>query len=281
MRIENLLKSAASVVCIIIASCLSGCTIIGAATGSAIDNSQSDSRFMDGWECGNIDGGTGVTIHMKDGSLYNALYTGTDTLSTNEYTRLFEESLRRKPADINCPALGDTLRMVDNGGDQASYAFCGFSYGYSPPAGRSGKGGGCGIFYLRARPIDDQGESELRLDLINKMIDSSGRIFKRKELEGLVMHGLMPLKTVMTAEIFDSRLLTRKRRYSFDVHRESDDVIAACSSPMIFSIESIDSIEVPRKKCGKWIGLGLGAAVDAAIVIAFFVTRPFLSWGSH
>lgn len=95
-----------------------------------------------------------------------------------------------------------------------------------------------------------------------------GNSIERKYLDDLPVQDSMQLKTFMIINGVDSISGNTKTRNGPNSYLGWSGGIVPRYNLKRISFRDIDSIEVRRKKCATWIGLGVRAAVDAAIIIA-------------
>lgn len=226
---------------VVLAIFTSGCSMVGLGTGMVIDDSRSDEKTIEGWKCGSVKKGTRATVHLKDGKHIDGVFDGLSELPPDEYATRYKSFKMACAHDLNLPQIGDTLRIIDRKGDQGRHEFGGFGYRYKSLSRRSKEERSAVCQYLSAMSIDQHEQREFKLKYLDEIVTDDGNIIGADKIENLATQGKIPLKNVMAIDnVYGSRHLV--------------------------NIENIKSIEVPRKKYAKWVGLGLGLLVDGAIV---------------
>jgi hypothetical protein len=232
----------------------SGCSMVGLGTGMVIDDSRSDEKTIEGWKCGSIKKGTRATVHLKDGEHIEGVFEGLSELPLDEYKTRYSRFRVAYARDLSLPEIGDTLRITDWKGDQGMHEFGGFGYRYKSLPRRSKEERSAVCQYLSAMAIDHNEQREFRLKYLDEIVIRDGNVIGAEKMEDLASQGKIPLKNVMA-------------------------INNAYGNRHLVNIENIKSIEVPRKKNAKWIGLGLGLLVDGAIVAIAIAISSMPSWG--
>ncbi len=229
-------KSVAMAVLVALANCISGCSVVGLGVGLAIDGATKDEKAIDKYQCGEIKCNTKTVFHLNNGSTISGLFDGLENKREEEYNSEYIEFTENHKSDIFLPAIGDTLRIVYIDGYRGWHEFLGFdcSPGLSGKLMKESKRFSCAC--ISTNELGSNVKKEYLLEYLQEIKDNNGHSATGEELGHLILHTSVPLRSRM-AIIGDS---------GFEY----------------VTIEEVASIDIPRSKNAKWIGLGIGLFID-------------------
>jgi len=230
-------------------NCLCGCSAVGFGTGMTIDNSLSDEKRLDEWEYGKISRGAETTVYLSNGDTLSGKFAGVEKKPSGEYNHEYALFHRANKKENYLPEIGDTLRIRNWDGDQGMHEFLGFDYIYIG-SGRSYKKHTRALYTnVSAFTLDRKKEKNYPIKYLDKLTTKDGNAVTGKELEELLSETTVPIRSRM--------------------------VLQTSAGVEHLNFEDIRSMDVPRKKYAKWVGLSLGLIADAFIVA---VIIAFQSW---
>jgi len=249
MKKKGKIRLAILTVLVAATNCLCGCSIIGYGAGLAIDNSIDDKKRFTNWECGKISRGTETTVYLSDGDTLWGEFASMEKKPSEEYNDEYAEFHRANKKEIYLPEIGDTLRIRNRDGDQGMHEFLGFDYIYIG-SGRSYKKQTRALYTdVSAFTLDRKKEKNYPIKYLDKLTTKDGNAVTGEELEGLFSEATVPIRSRM--------------------------VLQTNAGIEQLNFEDIRSVDVPRKKYAKWVGLSLGLIADGLIVA---VIIAFQSW---
>lgn len=277
MRNLDLPRLSALVGGIIVLFSTSGCSLIGLGVGATIDDSKPDFRAASISECATLKKGTKVQIVLIDGGRFQAEFGGLVKYPQGEYSRTYDLFRSLHIKQIPIPSLGDRVEIVHLDGTKTDCLFRGFDI-LNRLGDRDRKENlqSTDLQIVVSSPGGDL-EKGLAIDsTLAIRLDSSSfvgqiallRLFNEKKLplrSTLALRAPRPPRSVEGIHSPDSSFSLVLEKYP--IHYESGEDTGF----RLFDPRDIDSLIVPNKKKAKWIGLGVGLALDAWVVTALIL----------
>lgn len=217
--------------CIVLSLMGHGCSAIGYGVGTAIDNR----GRLRGYEAVELQPGEEKVLKLRDGTKIRGNFQGLDSIPIDEYNKTYSQGLTDK---WRLPKPGDQIWLTDREKSSRPCELRYFDYAYGQKSLDSIKIVQSRSFVLGCRGTANDSSSEINFDKIKSMTVGSEK-HRGYDLIWLASNGFLPLKT---------RLL-----------------MATQDSIVSVPIQRIDRIDQPRRKYGRWIGLGTGVVIDAAV----------------
>jgi len=236
------LKIALLAVAIMIILTINSCSVIGFSVGAMKDNSKPDSLRIAGFEAEKIKPVKNVKITMNDGKQLRGKYRGIHLLPREEYTQRYNAIREKSSPDFIVPKLNGDIIMTLNSGKQVEREFLGFDFGNQPILLEDTSITNP-LFNLRilTKVKGSPGSQNFPSRIVDKISDREGNVYQARNLEKLALEGQIPFSSAITFENQDSMLLIPG--------------------------EEVSRIELKNGKNAKWIGLGIGAVIDAGLII--------------
>jgi hypothetical protein len=239
------IKTVILAVLIGLANYMGGCSVVGLGVGAAIDNSIDDKKSLTNWECGKIKEGTETTVHLSDGSAISGKFGGLEKKKTEEYIKEYAEFRKTYENEVYLPGIGDTIRINYRYDEKGIHEFLGFDL----PAKRSGRYAKrrsyAPYINVTANKLNENVEKNYSLKYLEEIEDSKGNRVTDQDLEGFTAKSKFPTRSCI--------------------------ILSTDSTHHQVNVEKINFIEARRIKYAKWIGLGLGVAIDAAIITVIVI----------
>jgi hypothetical protein len=206
----------------------SGCTAIGFGVGAAIDSSKPDYVTIPGWRAASIKRGKDIKLTKNNGEELKGEYLGLDTVAVSQYAQWYNESREKCQRDVLLPGLGDTISFTVL---TRAKEYKGEFLGFDNQ-------------YILVRLVVIGGMVNEKIDMNNleRITDKNGNLIEVRKLKDLSLEGKIPVASTMTV-------------------KTNVDTIRV-------PIAAVSQIKIPNEKNAKWVGLGIGALVDVAIVVA-------------
>jgi len=222
---------------------INNCSLIGFGIGSAIDKSKPDSVYVPGWGMEIVKPGKKIKVILNDGQEVGGEYRGLYRASQEEYAERYTDFRKQKWDKLALPALGDSITILSKTGLEGKYNFEGLDYQYLPRKFEKETDSRLVVpgYIIFIKQIGDTTSKIVFLRVVDKIVDSSGNIVYGRTLERLASTGEIPFMSEIAIEDSTGRTLIPTDR--------------------------IYQIQVPNKKHAKWVGLGIGAAVDVSLII--------------
>lgn len=232
---------------------LCGCSMVGYGVGSAIDNSKDDRKSITNWECSKTKEGTEITVHLLADSTISGKFGGMEKKKAEEYIKEYAEFRNANENEVYLPEIGDTIRIKYRFDDQGIHEFLGFDF----PGKRSGryskKRTYASYINVTANNINENVEKNYSLKYLEEIEDTKGNLVTGQDIENFAAKSKIPIRSFI--------------------------ILSTDSSHDHVNIENVNFIEVPRTKYAKWVGLGLGLAIDVTIItIAIILETAFGDW---
>jgi hypothetical protein len=216
-----------------------GCSVVFYTIGAHGDSSKPDFDTIPSWNAANIERGKDIKLATISGEELKGEYLGLDMVAASQYAKSYNEVQERYQKDIPLPALGDSISFIIlNSEEEHRAEFSGFENQY---------------MWVRVMAISGIMREKIDMNKLEEIRDRSGNLIDVQKLINLSSGGKIPaLYTEVT------------------LRTDSDTTRIPTAS--------VSRIEIPNSKSARWIGLALGACIDAAIIAA--VATPNLLWGS-
>ena len=208
---------------------LSGCTIIGATIGSAIDNQSSPSfKTLSGPDIAGASPGKKVSILLRSGDSVDGTFLRLYPLNRDEYAPLYPKDEKLGTGALRLPRLGEKLIVTEASGKTSEWEFNGFDLRET--------------IFLR-RPAGSQ-TVKMPLEDIKGLQDARGEFYDLPFIRTSAKNGLVPFLTAVW------------------LYREKGKVIIPSDQILGIRMEKSKS----GTTIGTVIGMVLDAAVIAAAI---------------
>ena len=250
----------------------SGCTAIGFGIGAAIDSSKPAYDTIPGWRAGSIERGKDITLTKKNGEELRGEYLELDTVAASQYAQWYNESREKYEKDVLLPGLGDSI----------SFTFL------KPAKEYKSEFLGFDNQYILVREFRGMVNEQIDMSDLEWITDKNGNVIEVRKLRNLSSRGKIPAASaVMVNEQIDMNNLERitdKNGNVIEVRKlknlSSEGKIPAASTVVVKTnvdtirvpTATVSQIEIPSDKNAKWAGLGIGAVVNLAIVMAVYIS---------
>ncbi len=239
---------------------LSGCSGIGYMTGYLIDHSNATYRDEPVHQAAYVDHGHNICVITLDDSTYQGEFDGIAVMDSADYDAALA-SLRDSLPGIPFPAIGEPVTVYTNPGFSMAGRFQGFDLWFTksklvPGAKDVGQLTTADRALLECCSIksdEDLNSFNFLLQDVDAIKTSSGDTIDGGRIFGLAQLGAIPTR---------SSILIKK-----------DNTVTEVRIDHIKRFKSVDY------GYAQWIGLGIGAAFDGAIIaiiIAFATMGPIL-----
>jgi hypothetical protein len=210
-----------------------GCTAIGYSIGAGVDNNTPDYHTIPGCGAGSIERGKDITLTKKNGEEVKGEYLGLDTVAVSHYARWYNESREKCRKDVLLPGLGDSISFtLPKHAKEYKGEFLGFDNQY---------------ILVRLMEIREMVNEKIDMNKLERITDRNGHLIEVGKLKNLSSEGKIPALSAVTVT----------------VKTDSDTLHVPAAA--------VDRIEIPNDKYAKWVGLGVGAVIDVAILVAAWV----------
>lgn len=207
-----------------------GCCFIGYRIGASVDASDHDTSWVVGFSDWEMEHNDSTAIKMKNGTTLNGRFQRIADLPDSLYERGYREATL---LGLGLPRMHDTVEVIRSQGASGQRNMSGefLGFGIDPAMG------GTVVRIGRGSEVKSYG-----LKGVKTISDFQGREWKGKDLSEAVDRGAVPLDRGVRARI--------------------------ASADTLLAVSDIDSIWVRSRPGWRWVGLGIGIAVDVAAVIA-------------
>jgi len=207
----------------------SGCSVVFYTIGAYRDSRTPDFDTIPGWSAASIERGKDIKLTMKTGEELKGEYLGLDVVAASQYAESYNEVRERYQKDIPLPAVGDSISFIIlNSEREHKGEFSGFENQY---------------MWVRAMGISGIMREKIDMNKLEKITDGSGNLIEVEKLINLSLGGKIPALYTEVALRIDS---------------DTTGIPTA----------SVSRIAIPHAKSARWMGLALGACIDAAIIVA-------------
>jgi hypothetical protein len=231
-----------------------GCSLVGLGIGSSIDKTKPDTILIPDSKIEKIRPGTHVKLLLDNGEEITGEYLGLDFISAEEYAGRYSLFREQKQSEILLPQLGENITIKLQSGIQGEREFWGFDYpmGLSASVPNLSQHLSISKYAMVTRSIGDTATGIVLLADIAHIKYINGNTVDGSELIKLSSQVEIPILTAISLK----NSVGKKH----------------------IALDKVSQIkEVPKKTYYKWIGLGLGAAIDA---YAIFVIVAIANWVS-
>ncbi len=205
-----------------------GCTLIGLISGAAVDSGKPSQTIVSSWEIDAIHPGSTVMLYMKDGTVLQGDFERLEQDTAQGYRARYEAFKAGNPAAASLPEPGDSITVRLKGSQPQPTTLVAYDRN--------------SLMVTSLRSVD--------WTINYRNLDSlthDGFNWSGPNLRGVVLSSRAPI-------------------YSMLVLR--DKTSAATGSVRRIPLNDIDEVSSKNAKWGWLIGMGIGAAVDAAVIIA-------------
>jgi hypothetical protein len=231
-----------SLACLTVAAVLlqvQGCTVGGYTIGSVIDGP--DSTIVPAERAKTIKLGKQVRVVLSDGGQITGEYMGPDRVAEEEYARMYSSFRKQHKDSVFLPALGGKIEIVPTFGKRVHRQLLGFDC----EAGSDQ--------FVLVRSEADTTSRMVLLRSIDKIADAEGDVTDGDLLQRLAAEGQVP--SMAAIAIQDSTGMTR------------------------IPINNIQRVELKKRRIARWIGLGVGIAVDITVISIYIAIRSIRWFG--
>jgi hypothetical protein len=221
---------------------MNSCSLIGLGIGAAIDSSKPDQVLIPGWVIQKVKPGTQIRVFLNSGDIVSGKFLKVERVQEEEYAERYANSRRQKQEEFLLPALGDDIAITLKSGVYSEREFLGFDYYYAPQRMEAEKES------VPTVPISilvgvkgDTLRGRVPLILVKEILDSYQNVMEVKALEKLASQGQIPFLSAIAIQELDTKRL--------------------------IALDMVYHIEYKNKKHAKWVGLGIGAAIDVTLII--------------
>jgi hypothetical protein len=228
---------------VVIAFVVNGCgSLIGLGVGAIIDSNKPDSLYISGWKAEKVKIGKNVGITLNDGKQLIGKYKGLELIPSEEYAQRYNETREKSLPDVILPPLGDTIGITQKSGMFIEREFLGFDYRYQPTETKGEKESSPFTPVLVTVKVKESTVAQnLSSTKLIKFSDSRGNVLVGEVLERLSSKGQIPFLSAISLENSEVQMLIPR--------------------------EKVLKIERENGKYAKWIGLGIGAAMDITFIV--------------
>jgi hypothetical protein len=246
------LKITALAVAIMIVATINGCSVIGFTVGAMKDNSKPDSLQIAGYEAEKIKPGKNVKITMNNGRQLQGKYRGLHTLPQDVYSQRFNAIREKSSPDFIVPKLNDDIVLTLNSGNQVEREFLGFDFRNQLILLEDTSTTNSPLnLRILTKVKGNPGSQNFPSRIVDKISDREGKVYQTRDLEKLAFVCQIPFSSAIAFENQDSMFLIPG--------------------------EEVSRIELKNGNNDKWIGLGIGAVIDAGLIITAIIISQ--SWG--
>ena len=207
---------------------LTGCTLVGLIGGSMIDASTPDTDVFAPSKVDSIECGRTITVLRTDSTTLSGECGGVTFQPDESYAAAYKQFRATYPMGGLVPALGDNVRIVTRSASHRGEV-SGQLIGFSAVA-------------LRMQSTAYRVAQGVLLDFIDTVYHTRGSMISGETLRGYIADGKVPL--------IKTRLLVSRGQGTIHV-----------------PVDSILQVWSPNSHYKKWVGLGLGAAIDGAFIL--------------
>jgi hypothetical protein len=228
---------------------LSGCTAIGFGIGSEIDNNKPDYGPVNEGKLDEVGHGRKIVVELNDSTRVLGKFVGLVKDTGDDYRQRYSRIRAELAQNIYLPPIGDTVDFRYASGSSLKGIFEGFDQKFpcSP----------CST-YVSIRPWSDEGLTREKLQFLPYLRKALGDSAETVGICRLIREGKIPLMsriTIVNADKLEN-----------------------------YSLEKVKKVQLKNGKSAKWIGLGLGLAIDISLAALFIALNNMEimgggSWG--
>jgi hypothetical protein len=170
---------------VIMLSCLiGGCSVIGLATGAALDKDHPDKKEYRISETELIEPGREISVVLKTKETITGKYKRSTQLCDEEYGAIFGRFWDESTSVTGIPAPGDTMKVVNMVGRQGTFELIGYNYDY-----------------LRVKSIGETEPIALLIRNIDNITVRDKNTVSVEELKTMIAENRIPVFRVMILNI--------------------------------------------------------------------------------
>ncbi|SYZ73242.1 hypothetical protein TRIP_C21360 [Candidatus Zixiibacteriota bacterium] len=223
---------AGSILSLLLLMNLGGCTAVGLGIGSLIDNGRPDYSPVRDGRLGEVGHGSKITVELADSSKIQGEFSGLVIDTGSDYRKKYAEARLAAESSIVLPQIGESVDFSYVSGVRLKGNFEGFDQRFpSLP---------CSSLVV-VKPAINESISREKLCFLPYLHTSAGDSVGTGAICELIGKRQIPLMSQMVIN-HGGRL---------------DNV----------PLEKIREVQVKNRKSAKWVGLGLGFAIDVTLVI--------------
>jgi hypothetical protein len=228
---------------------LSGCAFIGYRIGNTIDKG---TRQVPEQQWRDIRLGCRVLVYTARDSLIAGAYDGSHYMSPSEYNERLSNWMSRDTKTKSVPSSGTAVVLSLASSEEVKGELAGYDRRQELAAGAGARTEEVGIVVLKRASTGRYARFDINL-LKAVSVDSTVSISSDRLRELIITEKIPTLSTIVVK--------TESQQHSIPL----DDVI---------------KIHYSQRGASRWIGMGMGLAVDAAIVaIVIFMAQGGIDWG--
>ncbi|HEX9007300.1 MAG TPA: hypothetical protein VF889_08390, partial [Bacteroidota bacterium] len=213
---------------VLIALLQQGCTLIGLISGAAVDSGKPSQTVVASWEIDAIHPGSSVTLYMRDGTVLQGEYQRLEPDTAAGYRARYEAFKAGSPAAASLPEPGDSITLRLKGSQRQPTTLLAYDRNTLMVTSLQSK-----AWAVNYRSIDS--------------LTHDGFNWSGPDLRGVVLSSRAPVSTLLVFR----------------------DKTAAGTGPVRrIPLNDIDEVSSHNAKWGWLIGAGIGAAIDAVVIIA-------------
>lgn len=183
----------------------SGCSLIGYAIGSSVDNSSPTWNRSERWKVKRLDEGRSVRVTLKDGSVVEGSFRTLVDIPSDQYANAYEATRKTSANGHLLPGIGENVEIVGAHGFNRKGTFMGL--GFDRADGDSARPYLASNMLENARhhyflfQFTDKQMRKMRLDVIKRINRSSGVSLEGSDLRRMVTCGEIPNMTHVAIDI--------------------------------------------------------------------------------
>ena len=208
---------------------LQGCTVGGYTIGKMIDSSKPDTTFVTGSQPESLKSGKEVEVTLIDGSQVTGKYLGLDRVSREGYAELYEDFRQQNRDAASLPPLESEMEITLKSGIKGERQLWGFDR--NPDLGA----------FISVSMVGDTTSGIVQLSDVDRVVDADGNTTQGEILRKLASGNQIPLPQAISVQ----------------------DLSGTQQIP----IHNVRQIGVKNKKNARWVGLGVGAGIDVAVIV--------------
>jgi hypothetical protein len=212
---------------------LHGCSVCGLAVGTMIDRASSDSLKVSLNEIDRIKPGKNVRVLLHSGEQLTGRYLGYERFNKVEYARMYNEFREQQKDSVYLPKIGEEIEIVYTTGKRMKGEF--LSFDWTAPSNQK----------LWIQALETGRSQPVFFRHVDSLSNNRGDNQVGEVLRELASQNRLPFLSAV------------------DIYIPPDTTRVA--------INRVKQIELKKKKTGRWIGLGFGAAVDVFFIVVGIV----------
>ena len=229
---------------VLVALAAGGCSVIGLGIGAISDSAKPDSLTVPGWEVRTVKPGREMKLTLRDGEQLTGRFAGVDSVPEKQYVQRYTSCRERTGKEAPLPAMGERIDITLNSGVEGERELLGFDYQYTTAKtkGKEVPSPVTSHCALSVRQPGDTTSGNVLVSDIERIVNKEGEVIEGPTLERLVSGGQVPFLSAIAVHDLSGR-------------RQ-------------IGMEQVQRIELKNKKRDRWKFAFVGAAFDAALLIA-------------